>query len=117
MTTFAIQRVTATPSALALIERLIEKHGPVAFLQSGACADWTPATCLTKAELLPNLGEVKLGEIGGCPFYVDREAYERSGRPVLVVDVAEGAGGEFSLEGLEDAYFVCRAPYESVVGD
>jgi uncharacterized protein (DUF779 family) len=36
MTRFAIQRVTATPTALELIERLTDRHGPVCFLQSGS---------------------------------------------------------------------------------
>ncbi|MGH2984602.1 MAG: DUF779 domain-containing protein [Solirubrobacterales bacterium] len=117
MSRFAIQRVTATPAALQLIERLIEKHGPVAFLQSGDCSDWTPAMCLTKAELLPSPSDVKLGEIGGSPFYVDRERYDRSDRPVLVIDVAEGPAGDFSLEGLEELHFVTRSPYEAAVTD
>ena len=117
MTRFAIHRVTATPAALQLIKRLIEKHGPVAFLQPGDCSDWAPAMCLTKAELLPSPGDVKLGEIGGSPFYVDREQYDRSDRPVLMIDVAAGAAGEFALEGLEEVHFVTRSPYEAAVTD
>lgn len=112
---FAIQRVSATPAALELIDRLAEKHGPVAFFQSGGCCDGTAAMCLTKGELLPSPSDVKLGEIGGAPFYVDSEQYERWGRPVFLIDVADGAAGGFSLEGLDDVHFVTRTPQDAEV--
>jgi uncharacterized protein len=105
MTRFAIQRVKGTDEALELIEQLVERHGPVAFFQS----DEGRAKCLTRAELLPGDGDLKLGEVGGAPFYVDVERYELSGRPALVLDVAQGAAGRFSLEGLEEVHFVTRA--------
>ena len=76
MTRFAIQRVRATPEALDLIEELVEIHGPVALFQAGECGDGAAATCLTRAELLPSDEDMKLGEIGGAPFYVDTELYE-----------------------------------------
>jgi uncharacterized protein len=108
MTRFAIQRVRATPEALELIEQLVEDHGPVAFLQLLRCSDESPVICLTRAELLPGDQDVKLGEVGGAPFYVDAEQYEHSGRPSIVVDVAPGAAGRFSLEGLGEVHFVTR---------
>lgn len=39
--------------------------------------------------------------------------YERSGRPTFVIDVAPGAAGSLSLEGLEDVHFVIRMPREA----
>jgi uncharacterized protein (DUF779 family) len=110
MTRFAIQRVKATPEALELIERLREKHGDLAFFQSEDCCEGSAAMCLTKGELLPSPNDTKLGEIGGSPFYVDEEQYERWGRPTFVIDVAPGAAGNFSLKGLEDVHFVTRSP-------
>ena len=107
---FAIQRVRATPAALEVIETLREKHGDVAFYQSGGCCDGSAAMCLTKGELLPSPNDVKLGEIGGSPFYIDDEQYERWGRPTFLIDVAPGEAGSFSLEGLEDLHFVVRTP-------
>jgi uncharacterized protein len=108
MTQFAIQRVRATPEALELIARLVEEHGQVAFFQSGGCCDG-PAVCLTRAELLPNDDDIKLGEIGGAPFYIDAELYQRGGRPAILIDVAPGGAGRFSLEGLEEVHFDTRA--------
>ena len=110
MTRFAIQRVRATPEALDLIDRLVEKHGPVALLQTGGCCDETATRCLTRAELLPGDEEIKLGEVGKAPVYVDAEEYRRWGRPAFVIDVVAGAGGAFALEGLEQVHFVSRAP-------
>ena len=110
MTRFAVQRVKATPEALELIERLRDKHGDLAFFQSAGCCDGSAAMCLTKGELLPSPNDTKLGEIGGSPFYVDDEQYERWGRPAFVIDVSPGAAGGFSLEGLEDVHFVTRSP-------
>jgi uncharacterized protein len=110
MTRFAIRRVRATPEAVELVERLVEIHGPVAFVQLGECEDGAAATCLTRGELLPNDDDIKLGEIAGAPFYVDAHLYERAGRPACVVDVAAGAAGGLALEGLEEVHFVIRSP-------
>ncbi len=109
MTRFAIRRVQATPEALELVERLVERHGPVAFFLFGDCDDGAAVTCLTRAELLPTDDDTKLGEIGGGPFYVNARLYARSGRPTLLLDVAPGAAGGLALEGLEEVHFVTRA--------
>ncbi len=108
MTRFAIRRVKATPEALELIARLREKHGDVAFFQSGECGEGSTATCLSRAELLPGDDDVKLGEIGGAAFYADREQYEDWGEPTLLIDVEPGPASSYSLEGLEEAHFVTR---------
>ena len=104
------ETISATPEALEVIERLRRKHGPLAFFQSGGCCDGTAAMCLTRGELLPSPNDVKLGAIGGSPFYVDEEQYERWGRPRFVIDVAPGAAEGFSLEGLEEVHFISRSP-------
>ena len=93
---------------MELIEQLTEKHGPVAFFQSGECSDGAAAICLTRAELLPSDDDVKLGEVGGAPFYVEAEEYRRSDRPAVEIDVEAGGAGRFSLEGLEEVHFVTR---------
>lgn len=104
------ERVAATPEALELIERLEERHGPVAFFQSGGCCDGTAPICLTQGELLPSPSDLRLGRIGGAPFYVDSEQYERWKEPEFLIDVAPGPAGSFSLEGLERVHFVTRSP-------
>jgi len=113
MTGSATQQVRATPAALELIERLTQKHGPVVFFQSGGCCDGTAAMCLSREDMPPGSGDTHLGEIGGAPFYVDTQQYDRWGRPEFVIDVAEGEAGGFSLEGPEGVRFVTLSPREA----
>lgn len=101
--------LTATPAAQALIERLADAHGPLAIFQSGGCCDGTSPICLPAGELPPAPGDLLLGEIAGAPFYVDREQYERWGRPDFLIDVGAGAAQGFSLS-LPDAHLVTRPP-------
>ncbi len=104
------QAVTATPEALELIERLRAKHGPLAFFQSGGCCDGTAAMCLARGELMETDNDLELGTIGGAPFLIDREQFERWGHPRFVIDVSPGEAGGFSLEGAEGVHFVSRSP-------
>jgi uncharacterized protein (DUF779 family) len=102
--------VAATPAALEVIRRLETAHGPLAFFQSGGCCDGTSAICLKDGELPPAPHDVRLGEIGGAPFYIDAEQYERWGTPRFLIDVRAGAAEGFSLEGLEGVHFVSGTP-------
>ena len=102
--------VGATPAALEVIRRLETAHGPLAFFQSGGCCDGSAAICLKDGELPAAVHDLRLGEIGGAPFYIDAEQYERWGRPRFLIDVAPGAAEGFSLEGLEGLHFISRSP-------
>ena len=113
MTGSGTRRVRATETALAAIGRLEARHGPLVFVQSGGCCDGSSPICLCDGELLLGPDDVLLGEIGGCPFYVDGGLYERWRRPRLVIDVAPGGGDSFSLEGPEGIHFVARSGREA----
>jgi len=54
--------------------------------------------------------DVLLGTLAGCPFYIDREQYERWNRPRFVLDVSAGESDTFSLEGQEGVHFISRTP-------
>ena len=97
--------VTATPAALEAITRLRAAHGPLAFFQSGGCCDGSSPICLKDGELPVAASDVLLGEIGGTPFYIDADQYERWRRPDFVLDLAAGAAEGFSL-GPADLHFV-----------
>ncbi|MEO8966564.1 MAG: DUF779 domain-containing protein [Solirubrobacteraceae bacterium] len=93
-----------------MIDRLEAAHGALAFFQSGGCCDGTSAICLKDGELPPGPYDVRLGEIGGAPFYIDKEQYDRWGTPRFLIDVTPGAATGFSLEGLEGVHFISRTP-------
>ena len=50
-----------------------------------------------------------LGDIGGCPFYIGKAQYEYWRHTQLIIDVIEGHGGTFSLEGPEGRAFHTRS--------
>ena len=102
--------VAVTGAALEVIRCLQAAHGPLAFFQSGGCCDGSAAICLKDGELPAAPSDLLLGEIGGAPFYIDADQYERWGTPRFLIDVAPGAAEGFSLEGLEGVHFVSRAP-------
>jgi uncharacterized protein len=101
--------VTATPEALAVIERLRTAHGPLALFQSGGCCEGSSPICLAQGDLPPGSDDLLLGTVGDAPFYIDADQYRRWRRPRFVLDVAPGAAEGFSLEGLDGVHFVTSA--------
>jgi uncharacterized protein (DUF779 family) len=81
---------------------------PVMFHQSGGCCDNSAANCYLPGEITIGAGDVLLGEIGGCPFYIGKSQYEYWKHTQLIIDVIEGHGGTFSLEGSEGKAFHTR---------
>ena len=104
------RRVVATQSALAEIGRLRAEHGPLMFFQSGGCCDGSSPMCFPAGELVLGPNDLLLGELDGCPFFIDTEQYERWNKPTLLLDVAPGAGSGFSLEGAHDLHFRVGLP-------
>jgi len=105
-----VERVVATQGALALIEKLKAKHGPLMFHQSGGCCDGSAANCYLPGEIMVTPErDILLGEIGGCPFYISRSQFEYWQHTQLIIDVTEGRGGTFSLEGPEGLAFLTRS--------
>ena len=95
-----VEKVIATPAAIELIEQLKAQHGPgLMFHQSGGCCDNSAANCYLLGELTIGQGDVYLGDIGGCPFYIGKAQYGYWRHTQLIIDVIEGTGGTFSLEG------------------
>ena len=99
-----------TPAAFEVVRRLEAAHGPLAFFQSGGCCDGTSPLCFKAGELPPGPRDVRLGEIGDAPFYIDADQYSDGASPRFLVDVSTGAAEGFSLEGLEGVHFITRTP-------
>ncbi|MBU7316925.1 DUF779 domain-containing protein [Paenibacillus oleatilyticus] len=104
-----VSKVLATDEALALIRLLQDKHGPVMFHQSGGCCDGSSPMCYPEGEFLLGEQDVRLGEIGGAPFYMSHAQYDYWKYTQLIIDVVPGRGGMFSLEGPEGVRFLTRS--------
>ena len=104
-----VQRVVATPEALALIAQLQAEHGELMFHQSGGCCDNSAANCYLPTDLTIGPYDVKLGDVGGVPMYIGKLQYEYWKHTQLILDVVEGTGGTFSLEGHTGKAFHTRS--------
>lgn len=103
-------RVVATPAALELLALLQAKHGQdLMFHQSGGCCDNSAANCYLPGELTIGAQDVLLGQVGGAPFYIGKSQYEYWKHTQLILDVIEGQGGTFSLEGSTGKAFHTRS--------
>ncbi len=109
----SVNAVSVTERAAALIEELRTTFGPLMFVQSGGCCDGSAPMCFQEGEFLLGPGDLLLGEIAGCPYYMDTDLFERWGRPRLLIDCALGSGDSFSIEGTRDMHFIART--QSVV--
>ena len=99
-------RVVTTESAVAEIGRLRVDHGPLMFFQSGGCCDGSSPMCYPDGELLLGPNDLRLGDVDGCPFYIDADQYERWNRPAFVLDLRPGSGSGMSLEEGHAVHFV-----------
>ncbi|HEX6594280.1 MAG TPA: DUF779 domain-containing protein [Bacillota bacterium] len=104
-----VDRVIATKEALELIERLKEIHGDLMFHQSGGCCDGSSPMCYPRGEFRVGDADICLGKIGDTPFYMAKDQYKYWKHTQLIIDVVEGGGGMFSLEGPEGKRFLTRS--------
>ncbi|MBS0543282.1 MAG: DUF779 domain-containing protein [Proteobacteria bacterium] len=105
-----VQRVIATSAALELIGALKAQYGPeLIFHQSGGCCDNSAANCYLPGDLTIGAYDVRLGEIGGVPFYISASQYQYWKHTQLIIDVVDGHGGTFSLEGSTGKAFHTRS--------
>jgi uncharacterized protein (DUF779 family) len=81
------------------------------FHQSGGCCDGSSPMCFQLGELKLGVRDVKLGEVGGVPFYMGGDQYERWKHTDLVLDVVPGRGAGFSIEAPEGVRFIIRSDY------
>jgi uncharacterized protein (DUF779 family) len=102
-------RVLATEAALALMKKLEATHGPLMFHQSGGCCDGSAPMCYPRGEFRVGGSDVRLGEIGGNPFYMSAAQFDYWKHTQLIIDVVPGRGGMFSLEGPEGMRFLTRS--------
>lgn len=102
--------VTATPAALALIGEITARHGTaLMFHQSGGCCDGSAPMCFVRDEFPLGDHDVLVGEIGGLPFYMNGDQFDRWKHTDLVIDAMPGMGGMFSLDNGTGKRFLTRS--------
>lgn len=96
-----MKRLDVTPAAVEVIERLKKEYGELVFNQSGGCCDGTAPMCYEKGDFYVPSRNVKLGEICGCEFFIDKDQFEYFKHSFIIIDVREekaAFGNSFSLE-------------------
>jgi uncharacterized protein (DUF779 family) len=105
----AVARVVATPAALEAIAQLVREEGPVMFFQSGGCCDGSLPICFADGEFVVGDHDVRLGDVGGSPFYIDARQFQVWKHTQLILDVGTGEPEGFSLAAGEDLHFIPRS--------
>jgi len=104
-----VARVVATPAALEAIDHVVAERGPVMFFQSGGCCDGSLPMCFGEGEFVIGGHDVRLGTVGGCPFWMDHRQFEAWKHTQLILDVGAGEPEGFSIAAGEGRHFVTRS--------
>ena len=112
-------RVALTESALALLDSLWERHGPLMFHQSGGCCDGSAPMCYPAGDFTTGAADVLLGTFAlpaegdqdavEIPFWMSAAQFEYWKHTHLTVDVVRGRGSGFSVEAPEGVRFLIRS--------
>lgn len=109
MTTPTVPRVIATDAALDLIAEIRARHGEVLFHQSGGCCDGSSPMCYPRGDFIIGDRDVKMGEIGGVPFFMSPSQFDYWQHTQLIIDAIPGRGGMFSLDNGTERRFLTRS--------
>lgn len=92
-------RISATPSAQALISKLTAEHGPIVFLQSGGCCEGSGPLCMPMHEFKASAMDVVLGALNdGAVFYMSDSHFSFAENMHTILDAQPGSSGSFSLD-------------------
>lgn len=91
-------RISATPDAIALIEKLTAQYGPIIFMQSGGCCEGSGPLCMPAHEFRASPSDVILGEVADAVFYMSDSHFSFCENTHTILDAVAGSGGSFSLE-------------------
>jgi uncharacterized protein len=107
-------RVAVSDAAAAMIRRLVERHGPVMFHQSGGCCDGSSPMCYPDGDFITGdadvlLGRLDVGDGAQVPVWMSRSQFAYWKHTHLTIDVVKGRGAGFSLEAPEGVRFLIRS--------
>ncbi len=92
------ERLSATPSAIGLIQKLTAQYGDIVFFQSGGCCEGSVPLCMPSNEFKPSPSDVIVGEIEGAVFYMGHNHFQFSENTHTILDALPGSSGSFSLD-------------------
>jgi uncharacterized protein (DUF779 family) len=104
-----LERVSVTPQATDMLEKLKLLHGPLMFHQSGGCCDGSSPMCYPRGDFKLGQVDIYLGTVADTPFYMSASQYEYWKHTHLTVDVVKGRGSGFSVEAPEGVRFLIRS--------
>ena len=104
-----VDRVSATDATVSLINELKEIHGPLLFHQSGGCCDGSAPMCFARGDFKVGSRDVFLGVINDQPFFMAEDQFSYWEHTHLIIDVVDGRGGMFSVEGPTGKRFLTRS--------
>jgi uncharacterized protein (DUF779 family) len=105
---YPLPRVTATTAAERAVADLVADRGPLMFVQSGGCCDGSAPMCFDFGEFLTGAQDILVGEVNGCPVYVDQRQLDAWPHTDLVLDVEPGYADGLSLAAGPGLHFVTR---------
>jgi uncharacterized protein (DUF779 family) len=95
------ERISATPPAITLIDKLVAEYGEIIFLQSGGCCEGSGPLCMPKPEFHPSPSDVILGVLGTekkATFYMGDSHFTFAENMHTILDAQPGSSGSFSLD-------------------
>lgn len=95
------ERISATPPAVALIDKLTAQYGDIVFLQSGGCCEGSGPLCMPANEFHASPSDVVLGTLGSekkATFYVGDSHFTFAENMHTILDAQPGSSGSFSLD-------------------
>ena len=70
------------------------------------CCDGSLPICFELGEFVLSDHDVLLGDVGGCPFYIDHRQFDAWRHTQLILDVGDGLPEGFSLPAGPNEHFV-----------
>lgn len=108
------QRVDLTDAAAVLLRELTQQHGPLMFHQSGGCCDGSSPMCYPVGMFITGPSDVLLGTVDAgtdapIEVYMSEPQFEYWKYTHLTIDVVDGRGAGFSVEGPTGKRFLIRS--------
>ena len=102
-------RVVATVAALGLLSQLEVRYGRLLLFQSGGCCDGSTPMCYAQGDFLTGDADICVGFAGETPLYMTPELFSYWQNCQIVLDVADGRGGMFSLDSGTGKRFITQS--------